>query len=272
MIQPVGQNPYQNLQTGKTQAPPPVDNAETFSLDHALSDQDREGVIYEPSGGEKDEVKTSGGQAKGQTASGGGNAASRAWESAPGRAEAAEGADLTAILAKVRDFFTKLASEAKRIFGNIWESKPLSEEAPGAGGEASGAGREADDTDREAGVADRPGFPDRAQPENMQASAIEKDPYPLPWEAQKTSQTDGSGAASPSSSTEQARDEAIKAALQAGDEAAFQRLISDYGRRTPARNTSILTQYDARGKLVTPDPSDLNRMIHGERTGSGRFG
>ncbi len=265
MIQPVGQNPYQNLQTGKTQAPPPVDNAEAFSLDHALSDQDREGVIYEPSGGEKDEVKTSGGQAKGQTASGGGNAASRARESAPGRAEAAEGADLTAILAKVRDFFTKLASEAKRIFGNIWESKPLSEEAPGAG-------READAADREASTADRPGGPDGAQPENMQAAAEEKDPYPLPWEAQKTSQTDGSGAASPSLATAQARDEAIKAALQAGDEAAFQRLISDYGRRTPARNTSILTQYDARGKLVTPDPSDLNRMIHGERTGSGRLG
>lgn len=32
-----------------------------------------------------------------------------------------------------------------------------------------------------------------------------------------------------------------------------------------ARNTSLLTQYDAHGRIVTPDASDQQRILHGDR-------
>lgn len=35
--------------------------------------------------------------------------------------------------------------------------------------------------------------------------------------------------------------------------------------RTPARNTGLLTYYDRRGKIVTPDPSVRQRVLHGDR-------
>ncbi len=33
----------------------------------------------------------------------------------------------------------------------------------------------------------------------------------------------------------------------------------------PARNTSILTQYDARGRITTPGPSDTQRILHTDK-------
>ncbi len=37
------------------------------------------------------------------------------------------------------------------------------------------------------------------------------------------------------------------------------------GKPKPAHNTSILTHYDARGRIVQPDPSNTYRILHGDR-------
>lgn len=60
-------------------------------------------------------------------------------------------------------------------------------------------------------------------------------------------------------------DQDIKNALKSGDTDTFRALLSDDGRRIPARNSSLLTYYDSKGRLITPDPSDQYRILHGDR-------
>lgn len=59
-------------------------------------------------------------------------------------------------------------------------------------------------------------------------------------------------------------DEDIKKALKAGDADSFRALLSQDGKRIPARNSSLLTYYDATGKLVNIDPSEQYRILHGD--------
>lgn len=57
----------------------------------------------------------------------------------------------------------------------------------------------------------------------------------------------------------------IKKALKAGDADSFRALLSQDGKRIPARSSSLLTYYDATGKLVNIDPSEQHRILHGDR-------
>lgn len=69
---------------------------------------------------------------------------------------------------------------------------------------------------------------------------------------------------------EASRDEGIRKALNSGNKDEFRSLISENGKRRPAKNTSMLTTYDSRGKIVSLNPSDENKILHGDR-GSKKF-
>nr|MCR4895912.1 hypothetical protein [Lachnospiraceae bacterium] len=262
MINPVDRQSYIDSQTQRPGTAKPVGKGEAFNLDQALNSSDDGGVIYEPSSesAAKKESAAGSGSGAGKDAPRDSYAAflaekERAAQEAPGNDI------ITRILDVIRDFAKQFTDSAKRIFSNFWESKPLNEGAEKA--EKPEAFR-AEDAEKYGGPyasAEDLGLPGAGG--QSAESADGADPYPLPWEvqAQKESAmgTEGAAAAgTDASDVDASRDEAIKAALQAGDEAAFQRLISDYGRRTPARSTSILTKYDASGRIVTPAPSDLN--------------
>lgn len=60
-------------------------------------------------------------------------------------------------------------------------------------------------------------------------------------------------------------DARILHALKSGDRKNFRSLLSEDGRRTPARNSSLLTYYDAKGNLISPDASVQQRVLHGDR-------
>ncbi|MBD5531895.1 MAG: hypothetical protein HDQ98_06800 [Lachnospiraceae bacterium] len=62
-----------------------------------------------------------------------------------------------------------------------------------------------------------------------------------------------------------ANDARILHALKSGDRNHFRSLLSEDGRRTPARNSSLLTYYDAKGNLISPDASVQQRVLHGDR-------
>ena len=60
-------------------------------------------------------------------------------------------------------------------------------------------------------------------------------------------------------------DKAIKDALKSGDEERFERLITRDGSRHAAISSTLLTQYDSKGRIIQIDPSDENLILHGTK-------
>ncbi len=241
---------------------------EAFNLDQALNSSDDGGVIYEPSSESAAKKESAAGSGSGAGKENPRDSYATFLKEKEQAAKDAPGNDFfTRILDVIRDFAKQLTDNAKRIFSNFWESKPLND-----GAEGTEADHRKADAEKYGGIYASGEEAGRSDPGE---TADGTDPYPLPWEVATQRGSEGletmeSGAAA--SDVDASRDEAIKAALEAGDEAAFQRLISDYGRRTPARNTSILTKYDASGRIVTPAPSDLNRIIRSDDRAGSRKG
>lgn len=62
-----------------------------------------------------------------------------------------------------------------------------------------------------------------------------------------------------------ARDEKIRGHLRTGDLDRVISLLTDDGRRSVAKNSTLLTYYDKNGKLTQINASDRERILHGDR-------
>lgn len=71
---------------------------------------------------------------------------------------------------------------------------------------------------------------------------------------------------SPDYAAEQAaRDEKIRGHLRSGNLDQVISLLTDGGRRSVAKNSTLLTYYDRSGKLTQINASDRERILHGDR-------
>lgn len=61
------------------------------------------------------------------------------------------------------------------------------------------------------------------------------------------------------------RDEKIRKHLRSGNLTQVINLLTDDGRRTVAKNSTLLTYYDKNGKLTQINASDKERILHGDR-------
>lgn len=59
-------------------------------------------------------------------------------------------------------------------------------------------------------------------------------------------------------------DRRIQPYLKNGDLNNVMNLLTDNGRKTIARNSSLLTYYDRTGRMVEPNASDRERILHGD--------
>ena len=64
---------------------------------------------------------------------------------------------------------------------------------------------------------------------------------------------------------EESRDREIQEFLRIGDMDQVINLLTDNGKRTIARNSTLLTSYDKNGRVVEPNASDMERVLHGDR-------
>ncbi len=66
--------------------------------------------------------------------------------------------------------------------------------------------------------------------------------------------------------TQQAeRDEKIRKHLRSGNLDQVISLLTDDGKRSVAKNSTLLTYYDKNGKLTQINASDRERILHGDR-------
>lgn len=61
------------------------------------------------------------------------------------------------------------------------------------------------------------------------------------------------------------RDEKIRKHLRSGNLEQVISLLTDDGRRSVAKNSTLLTYYDKNGKLTQINASDRERILHGDR-------
>jgi hypothetical protein len=101
---------------------------------------------------------------------------------------------------------------------------------------------------------------------------IWNDPQPVETEevsAEKAENTDASGlAAEKAESTEiseENKEEKIQEYLHSGDLDQVMNLLTDHGKKSMAKNSGLLTYYDRQGRLIEINPSDRERIMHGDR-------
>lgn len=64
---------------------------------------------------------------------------------------------------------------------------------------------------------------------------------------------------------EERRNREIQESLRVGDMDRVINLLTDNGKRTIAKNSTLLTNYDKHGRVVEPSASDRERVLHGDR-------
>ena len=228
MINPVDNNLQQNYQVQKKVTA--ADNGGSqFSLNSALDKQTAgEGVVYEPSSDKTPEKGAANTSKKADTFE---SALDNAREHIKEREEKPDQITEFAnrLWENISDFFVSLWKNIKKIFGNLWDSKPIGDGLENMTKSADGKASGSVQVNSSSKTVD--------SPEN--ASSID--------------------------ALETSRDERIRKALSEGDKDRFRSLISEEGTKAPARSTSMLTTYNAKGKINELDPSDENKILHGDR-------
>ncbi len=241
MINPVNNNPQNEYQPPKGRITASEGTGEHFSLKSSGDDgTDNGGVIYEPS--EEGKNAASSGSAAGSgksTASPSGNGAPKgASDSSVEDDRLSEAA--SELWNNIRKVFISLFKNIKRIFGNLWESKPISEGLENSLTGSSG-------------------------PEKTGSGSIEKDKSPDIKESASSGDINPGLKEDSLEALEQSRDSRIKKALEDGNRDEFRSLILEEGKKMPARNTGMLTTYNSKGRINEIDPSDENKILHGNR-------
>ncbi|MCR4617176.1 MAG: hypothetical protein K5669_03185 [Lachnospiraceae bacterium] len=230
MINPINNNLPNEYQNARNRVNP-TDSGEQFSLKSALEkDAAGEGVIYEPSGEKSGDKKTSSADKKSNSfADSLGNAVENKAKEEPSEDQITSTANM--IWENIKDFFVSLWKNVRKIFGNLWDSKPI----------ADGLEKMSPDNAKE------------------KTGDFDKNISPSGTEAVADSTL------SSIESLETARDESIKKALKEGDKERFKSLISEEGKKYPARNTDMLTTYNSRGRINEISASDQNKILRGDR-------
>ncbi|MDE5589848.1 MAG: hypothetical protein K2J60_12035 [Acetatifactor sp.] len=144
------------------------------------------------------------------------------------------------MLNTIRTFLTAAITAIKDIFSKIWNN-PIPEDAV------------------------------KDTPENIDSVEITGDTEP-PEAAgaisvteiiEATGFTDTAKASSPTDEENSERE--IQKHLQNGDMEQVIRILTDNGRKTPARNSTLLTSYDKNGRMVELDASIRQRTLYGDR-------
>ena len=242
-----------------------------FSMDQAVAEEAArdEGVFYER-GGNASDLKNSD---KKQSP----DPEKEDFIEKPGP-DAPLGAVNTAELLKgIRNFLSGIWNNLIRIFGNIWESKPLNDGAGTTG--SKDASEEAADAENITDEIDFDGDPlhtedslnfhrgtsGSAAPDQVPGDAFDENISSLEEEMDEEM-----AGGIPEDHIKPYEDKAIKDALLSGDDERFQRIITRGGERKPAISSALLTQYDSRGRIISIDPSDENMILHGtDRTRRG---
>lgn len=259
MVNPVTNNLTTEYQpsAGKTVK---VDNEESFSLNTALNNQKQmhEGVLYEPSS-ERESGASSQNTA---TSTGTGTRGKDTFESSLDKAikkresenrnNSAFNESVKALWQNISSFFSSLWHNIRKVFGNVWESKPLSD-----GMESMAK------TNAPVQSADSASDAIKEYESNEYAS-IDYDSKELNSNKSDPNEYDSTQYDS-IEALEASRDTKIRQALSDGNRDEFRALISEDGKKIPAHNTSMLTTYDSKGKLVHINPSDENKILHGDR-------
>ncbi len=282
MIDPIRNQAYQEYNANKI---PPKSSAaeagtEKFSLDYS-----DEGVLYEPSEKEADS-KADSAASKKQSGSFRQAALLELSSLSEERNETARPNETPAAHSSLTDtlrrFLTRAAQTLKKLWAVVWESKaadsePLSsQEAAEEIPPASAADDTLDMTQDDAapGTAENSGSLGMA--ENGTAPGTAENSGSLGMAENGTAPGTGSlrdasgalqraGAKDGSSFLHAKNDPGILHALKSGDSQGFRSLLSEDGRRTPARSSSLLTYYDSKGNLISPDASVQQRILHGDR-------
>ena len=148
--------------------------------------------------------------------------------------------ETTSLLNTIRTFLTAAITAIKDIFSKIWNN-PIPEDAV------------------------------KDTPENIDSVEITGDTEP-PEAAgaisvteiiEATGFTDTAAASSPTDEENSERE--IQKHLQNGDMEQVIRILTDNGRKTPARNSTLLTSYDKNGRMVELDASIRQRTLYGDR-------
>lgn len=185
------------------------------------------------------------------------------------QAEAAEHpkeSGLTSLLETIRTFFTAATAAFKDIFGKIWntpisddplkDNSGLAETADIAydliNAETAGVTEDIAGTEMTGALGDM---------ESAETTAVirvteimETTGFAGAMEDTAASRTDAENA-----------DREIRKHLQNSDIEQVIRLLTDNGRKTAARNSTLLTFYDKNGKVVKPDASVQQRALYGDR-------
>ena len=142
-------------------------------------------------------------------------------------------------------YLSGLWSTILRIFGNIWESKPITdgvkEETPEP---------EADPLHTEDSLNFHTGA---SSAENI--SSVPEDDFDRSIE--ELAEETGEEHIKPF------EDKAIRDALKSGDEERFEKILTRDGERHAVISSSLLTKYNAKGQIIQMDPSDENLILHG---------
>lgn len=76
---------------------------------------------------------------------------------------------------------------------------------------------------------------------------------------------DASDEASVLALEEERRNREIQQSLRSGDMEHVIRILTDNGRKTIAKNSTLLTSYDKNGRVVEPNASDRERALYGDK-------
>lgn len=256
MIDPIRNPVYQDYQRQKQSKK--IDGANTekgkFNLDYA-----EEGVLYEPSSGDDEKAGETPKKETGSFQAAALSELKELTEAAPASAQK-QTSSRSSVTDTLRAFFARALQVLHQLWITIWESRPADENAAVLTKEElndalKDDGKTPDDPDpaADAGnryVSDSP--KNTGHPDGTAAAMTAGDPLP-------------DITASAQDPLHAANDARILHALKSGDRSHFRSLLSEDGRRTPARNSSLLTYYDAKGNLISPDASVQQRVLHGDR-------
>lgn len=259
MIDPIQNQPYQEYNPNRI-APKPSNtgaNGEKFSLDYA-----DEGVLYEPSDKETDAKAD---RAKKESSGSFRQAAALELSELSGSketpAEKPAGPQFS-LTDTLRSFLNRAVTAIKKLWHIVWESAPKdAENAASAEDEAMNAVSTDDEAMNAVSTEDEAMNAVSAEDEAMNAASASDETAIAQIE---TVSTDSASKSNPSD-LHAPNDPVILKALKSGDSAGFNALLSEDGRRSPARNSSLLTYYDSKGNLISPDASVQQRILHGDR-------
>lgn len=155
----------------------------------------------------------------------------------------------TSLLDTIRTFLTAAVAAIKDIFNKIWNN-PLPEDTVKDTLEVSEAAEASENTDS-AGIPGDTETPDAAGAIKV-TEIIETTGFTDT--AENVSRTD-----------EENSEHEIRKHLENGDMEQVIRILTDNGRKMPARNSTLLTSYDRNGRMVKLDASVQQRTLYGDK-------